>query len=211
MVLSTQKSQSTLVRMASNYADDQDIRFSDRHELTDVMRAGCRAATRDQMTGGKGVYDLGFDRPVTVVLGDYIRGQVAQAIGLIAYRDEYLDALFFVFKNTHGDLMAVMGGAKNISSAIDGWLEFKRYFDLAWDRDAGKCRDVFAVADFPVIWTDCDGKIAGADIEGCVVSVAKTHMYTSYDRVPDAILLRIHAAATAYWADKRVQGVVNAH
>jgi hypothetical protein len=201
----------TLLRAASNYATpDQDVKFAHRYQLTHLMRAGCRLAVRSVMAAGEGVFELGLERPVRVTVDSRIHGQVHKAIGLIAYRDDSFDSLFFVFESRSGELMAVMGDSYDVSRAIDGWLEYDRYFDFSFDLVARQRADVFQVDGFETIWADDDGIYVGADIEGSVASVSKTHVHDSYARLPEYKLLRIGVQASLHRASKGFGGGVNA-
>lgn len=201
----------TLIRAVSDYAaQDQDIQFAGRYSLTSAMRLGCRMATRSVMTAGEGLFDLGFRQPVRISVDNRIHGRVARAVGLIAYRDEEYDNLFFLYESANGELAAVMGDSYDMSRAIDGWLDYGRYFDCSWDPVARERSDVFAVDGFDTLWADEDGVISGADVEGSVVTVTKKHLYDSYSRTPGAKLLRIGVQASMFRAGKGTSGGLNA-
>lgn len=196
----------TLMRMKSNHgADHHDLQFSQRDSLSDAMCAGCRAATRGVMTDFTGVFDLGLGEPVTVDPDGATRGKVAEALGMIVYRDEDVDSLFFVYRSKRGYLCAVLGGGQDMARAFDGWLDFRTYMSVAWDSHSGTCLEVFAVNDLKTLWSDVDGVIAGADIDGAVVTVTRDHIYESYARVPEPVLMRIAAQSAVYSADKAAQ------
>lgn len=191
----------TLIRAETNYgARDQDIRFAEVYNISPQMRGGCRLATRSVMAGGEMVHDLGLGQPVRVSVNSDIHGKVATAIGLIAYQDESYDNLFFIYVSKRGELSAVMGDTYDISRAIEGWLDYFRYFKFAWDPVARERNDVFAVDGFECLWCDRDGVISGADVAGAVVTVSKLHLHDSYDRIPESKLLRIGVQAQMHRA-----------
>jgi hypothetical protein len=199
----------TLIRAVSNYAaPDQDIQFAGRCALSPTMRLGCLQATRNVMASGVGHFDLGFHQSVLISVDSRIHGRVARAIGLIAYRDDEYDNLFFLYETYDGCIAAVMGDTTDISSAIDGWLDYGRYFDYCWDPVARERTDVFAVEGFDTLWADADGVIAGADIEGAVATVSKLTLHDSYARTPEAKLMRIGVQAAMHRAS--ITGTVNA-
>lgn len=201
----------TLIRAVSNYAaPDQDIKFAGRYALSPAMRLGCRMATRSVMASGEGSFDLGFRQPVRISVDNRIHGRVARAVGLIAYHDEEYDNLFFLYEANNGELAAVMGDTYDMSRAIEGWLEYGRYFDFSWDPVARERTDVFAVDGFDTLWADQDGVVAGADVEGSVVTVTKQQLHDSYSRTPEATLLRIGVQASMHRASKGLGGGLNA-
>jgi hypothetical protein len=198
----------TMIRASTNFgASDQDIQFSQRLPMSVAMASGCLAASRALQPGGQ-LFDLGLGQPVRIDVDTQISGTVARALGLVAYSDAAVDTLFFVYERRDGSLAAVMGCADDILHAIEGWLDYARYFAASWDPVSRDCSDVFAVPDFATLWCETDGILAGADIEGSVVTVFR-ECDSDYARVPTPVLIRTDVLAEMCLERAKKQGAVN--
>ncbi|MCK9687300.1 hypothetical protein [Scleromatobacter humisilvae] len=180
----------TVIRTATNsFATEQELSFVSRRELPPDMRLGCRESILKQMGDDPFLVNLGLDEPVSVTQDNFIEGQVEQAVCLIAYSDAEYDQLFFVYRSCVDGigLAAVMGASYDISRCIDGYLEDDRYMELSWDARSKMRRQMFPLPDFATLYVDdgVNGEIAGAHIEGRLVSVGKMDVKElEFDRVP---------------------------